>query len=138
MTPKLFLLALAAAISFSACADDGTDTADTAPETAPDTASEPASEPAPDIAPGMESVNVSIMNSRFETAELRVPAGTTVVFENTDAFAHTVTSAEASPMVFGSDELGQGDTFEITFDEPGEYPYFCVIHPTMRATVIVE
>jgi plastocyanin len=81
---------------------------------------------------------VTIARSRFGTPELRVAAGTTVVFENTDEYAHTVSSADDSPIAFGSDELGQGDTFSITFDTPGVYSYYCMIHPTMRGTVIVE
>lgn len=135
MTPKLVLLALAV-VSFSACADDGPEAASSISPAAAGPEADGGAAPA--VGSGTENVRVTIVNSRFETTELRVPAGTTVVFENTDPFAHTVTSAESSPMPFGSDELGQGDTFEVTFDEPGVYPYFCVVHPTMRATVIVE
>lgn len=113
MNLRLVPLALVAAVSLTACVAD-------------------------DASPPAGTVTVSISQSRFETRELRVPAGTTVVFENTDAAAHTVTSADGSPLMFDSGEFGQGETFEITFDEPGEYPYFCVIHPTMRATVVVE
>lgn len=80
---------------------------------------------------------VVISRSRFDNAELRVAPGTTVVFENTDAFAHTITSTDASPIPFDSGGLGQDETFEFTFDEVGEYPYFCQIHPTMRAVVVV-
>lgn len=81
---------------------------------------------------------VVIARSRFGTPELRVAVGTTVVFENTDEYAHTVSSADDSPIAFGSEELGQGDTFSITFDTPGVYSYYCMIHPTMRGAVIVE
>lgn len=81
---------------------------------------------------------VNIADSRFDQLELRVEPGTTVTFVNTDPFGHTVTSQDASPVDFDSGDLGQDETFEFTFDEPGEYPYFCQIHPTMRAVVIVE
>ena len=74
---------------------------------------------------------VVIARSRFGTPELRVAVGTTVVFENTDEYAHTVSSAADSPIAFGSEELGQGDTFSITFDTPGVYSYYCMIHPTI-------
>jgi plastocyanin len=33
--------------------------------------------------------------------------------------------------------LSSGATFEFTFDEPGTYPYFCSIHPSMTGTVEV-
>lgn len=84
-----------------------------------------------------DRVTVEIARSRFGTRELRVATGTTVAFLNTDEFAHTVTSRDGAPVAFDSGELGEGDVFEIAFDEPGEYAYFCRIHPTMRASVIV-
>lgn len=85
-----------------------------------------------------EPAVVTISDSRFDTTELRVPVGTTVRFVNTDPYAHTVTSKDDSPAAFASGEFGQDETFEFTFDEPGEYAYFCEIHPTMRASVIVD
>lgn len=74
--------------------------------------------------PGDYSVNV-----------LTVPAGTTVTWTNEDGMMHTVTAADGS---FDSGFLNEGDTFSYTFDEPGEYEYFCSPHPWMRAKVIVE
>lgn len=94
----------------------------------------------PDATAGIESTataTVTIERSRFGERELVVPVGTTVTFVNLDEFAHTVTSREDAPVPFDSGELVAGETFEITFDEPGTYDYFCRIHPTMRATVIV-
>lgn len=127
------LLALVAALAFSACGER---------DTGPDGAAEAAAPPA--VAATADSTGapagparIVISRSRFDNVELRVAPGTTVVFENTDAFAHTVTSTDASPISFDSGGLGQGETFEFTFDDAGEYPYFCRIHPTMRAVVIV-
>ncbi|TAK23203.1 MAG: amicyanin, partial [Nitrosarchaeum sp.] len=31
-----------------------------------------------------------------------------------------------------------GTTFEFTFDESGEYPYFCMVHPWMTGEIIVN
>jgi plastocyanin len=84
------------------------------------------------------TATVTIGRSRFDQAELRIAPGTTVVFDNTDPFAHTITSTRASPTQFDSGELSEDERFEFTFEEPGRYPYFCRIHPTMRAVVIVE
>ena len=67
-----------------------------------------------------------------------VPAGTTVTWSNDDTAAHTVTSTDDSPMSFDSSLFLAGTTFEVTFDEPGEYPYWCVVHPWMAGTIIVE
>ena len=67
-----------------------------------------------------------------------VPAGTTVVWSNDDTAAHTVTSTDDSPMAFDSSLFLPETTFEVTFDDPGEYPYWCVVHPWMAGTVVVE
>lgn len=117
ITPALIIL------SVTACGD-AAETGSTRTDTSVST-----------VAP--EADVVTITDSRFDQLELRVEAGTTVTFVNTDAFDHTVTSGDGSPVEFDSGDLGQDGRFELTFDEPGEYPYFCRIHPTMRAVVIV-
>lgn len=119
MTPNRLLVIAVALASMSACADD-----------APDRSALPGTS----VAAGPV---VRIERSRFSAAELTVAPGTTVVFVNDDAFAHTVTSRNGSPTAFDSGELGQGDTFAMTFEEPGTYAYFCRVHPTMRAVVVV-
>ena len=67
-----------------------------------------------------------------------VSAGTTVVWSNDDTAAHTVTSTSDSPMSFDSGLFMPDTTFEVTFDDPGEYPYWCIVHPWMVGTVTVE
>ncbi|RMH70603.1 MAG: hypothetical protein D6683_15135 [Actinomyces sp.] len=81
---------------------------------------------------------VTIAASRFGPRELTVDVGATVTFVNTDPFAHTVTSRPGSALVFASGDLAQSEEFTVTFDEPGSYAYFCEIHPTMRAQVVVK
>jgi plastocyanin len=63
-----------------------------------------------------------------------VPAGTTVIVQNTDDDQHTWTSVDD---LFDSGALRPGDTFSFTFDEPGEYDYFCRLHPSMTGTIVV-
>lgn len=64
-----------------------------------------------------------------------VPVGTTVTVENRDSVDHTWSSASN---VFDSGNLADGATFEFTFSEAGEFPFFCEIHPTMTGTIKVE
>ena len=64
-----------------------------------------------------------------------VSTGTTVTWTNKDSVIHTVTEVNDG---FDSGFLKQGDTWSFTFDEPGEYEYYCLPHPWMRAKVIVE
>lgn len=84
---------------------------------------------------GRRVVEVEISGLSFGEAELRIPAGTTVRWVNRDPVAHTATSEEG---VWESPLIGPGETFEQDFDRPGEYRYYCVPHPFMRAAIIVE
>lgn len=81
---------------------------------------------------------VSIARSRFEPREIVIAAGETVSFINTDPFAHTVTARDDSALQFESGDMGQDAVFDVEFDEVGTFAYYCRIHPTMRATVVVQ
>ena len=97
-----------------------------------------------DECPEVEFVEVSIEDMSFVPEELTVEVGTTVRWTHNDPpHGHTVTSGEAPPTtgdgLFHSGNLFEGDTFVHTFDEAGEFPYFCQPHNTqMTAEVIVE
>lgn len=94
-----------------------------------------------DIASGAENAN----NSEFYVpAEVTVQAGTTVVWTNSDAAGHTVTSGvvdnpDAWGQAFdsGFPLINAGQKYEFTFKEKGEYPYFCQVHPWMIGKVTV-
>lgn len=137
-------LVLAAALLGACGGDDDTASGDATQEvteetsTSETTTSDTTAAVDPSEAPAVGGDVVTIAESRYEPEALEVDAGTEVTFENTDPYAHTVTSAEGSPIEFDSGEFGQGETFTHTFDEPGTYGYFCQIHPTMRAEVVVS
>jgi plastocyanin len=78
---------------------------------------------------------VKIDNFSFTPQEIKVKAGTTVIWTNRDDIPHTVTSTD---LVFKSKTLDTDDKFTTTFSKPGTYPYFCSIHPKMTGKVIVE
>ena len=40
--------------------------------------------------------------------------------------------------LFNSNMMMAGATFSYTFEDAGDYPYFCMVHPWMVGTVIVE
>ena len=61
--------------------------------------------------------------------------GATVTAVNQDGVSHTWTSDDD---VWDSGGLASGESFEFTFDEPGEFSYFCSIHPQMTGTITVE
>jgi plastocyanin len=61
--------------------------------------------------------------------------GNIVSWTNDDSTEHTITADDRS---FDSGPISSGDTFDNTFDEPGDFGYHCSIHPFMTGVVIVE
>ncbi len=77
----------------------------------------------------------------FLPSTILIGVGGTVTWTNDDTAAHTVTSGsvDSGPDgTFDSSIFMAGETFEYTFDEAGEYDYFCIVHPWMTGKVIVE
>ena len=94
------------------------------------------SAPAGSSVPGCEETNECFIPERVS-----VPAGETVTWSNDDTAAHTVTSGSAADGpdgVFDSSLFMAGTTFSHTFDEAGEYDYFCMVHPWMIGKVSVN
>jgi len=64
----------------------------------------------------------------------------TIVWNNADTAAHTVTSGTAPDNfddVFDSGLFGPGKSYSFKFTEIGHYPYFCLLHSWMEGTIIV-
>jgi len=78
---------------------------------------------------------VKISNFTFDPASLEIPPGAKVTWTNHDDQPHTVTSTQKA---FDSPPLDTDDHFSFTFAKPGEYPYYCKIHPRMTGTVVVK
>jgi len=64
-----------------------------------------------------------------------ISAGTAVTVTNDDAVPHTWTSEDGA---FNSGTLAGGETFDFTFENPGEFAYFCSIHAEMTGSITVE
>lgn len=140
-TYRFVLAPLAAALVVTSCGSSGgtTEPTDPAPAAtaAPATDGPAETDTAADTAADTAGVTVDIRQSRFEPTDVQVAVGATVTFVNSDPFAHTVTSRDGSAQQFDSGNLGEGERFEVTFDEAGTYDFFCQIHPTMRGTITV-
>ena len=78
---------------------------------------------------------VEIHNMKFTPPTLTVSAGTKVTWVNDDTTPHTVTD---KAKVFRSAALDTKDSFSYTFASPGEFTYFCTIHPMMVGKVVVK
>jgi plastocyanin len=81
----------------------------------------------------------------YDPNPVEAKVGDTVTWTNDDSQPHTVTSGSNSQPDGKFDSspnlnplLAPGQTFEHTFEEPGEYPYYCAVHPTMVGTVSVS
>ncbi len=88
------------------------------------------------IVPG----SASRTTDAFSPNPIQVSVGTTVTWTNDDAQPHTVNSGEnGTPSgLFDSPIMPTAATFEYTFTEAGEVPYFCILHPNMVGTVSVS
>ncbi len=92
--------------------------------------------PAGTSVPGCEETN-----SCFTPADITINAGDTVEWNNIDTAAHTVTSgspADGPSGIFDSSLLMADATFAFTFEDAGEYDYFCMVHPWMVGSVSVN
>lgn len=82
---------------------------------------------------------VWMQNHAFTPNNLTVAPGTTVIWTNQDNDFHTVTSGTRNNRddVFDSGDIGPGEQFEYTFNEPGIFDYFCIPHIGMAGTITV-
>jgi predicted secreted protein with PEFG-CTERM motif len=92
--------------------------------------------PAGSSSPGCEKTNEC-----FIPDTVTIDVGGEVTWTNDDSAAHTVTSGdiEGGPDgKFNSDLFLAGKKFSHKFEEAGEFPYFCQVHPWMKGTVVVQ
>lgn len=94
-------------------------------------------EPKPKGGAEKKVMEVKIGGLEYLSGPITVSPGTTVRWVNEDRALHTVTS-EDSGGPLASKELGKGDSYEYTFREPGQYDYYCAVHPFMKSGVTVE
>ena len=77
----------------------------------------------------------------FIPSMVTLDIGGEVTWENDDTAAHTVTSGtptEGPDGIFDSSLVMAGSSFSHTFEDAGSFDYFCMVHPWMQGTVIVE
>ena len=96
------------------------------------------------IAPGASTMGCEETEEGcFIPSEVTIDVGSEVTWINDDA-GHTVSSGdlEVDPdnvgTIFDSGLFPAGKTFSYTFEEAGEFPYLCIVHPWMKGTVIVQ
>ena len=91
---------------------------------------------------GGGGAQVSMESIQFDPQELTVGAGETITFANNESVPHDVHKESGPGKDFASGPPGgmqEGDTFELTLDQPGTYEYVCEVHaPGMSGTITVE
>ncbi len=84
---------------------------------------------------------VTVKQFQFMPPQLVVKAGTKVTWTNQDQILHTATSGGTPGTPDGKFDGpmdGVGKSFSFTFDQPGNYPYYCSRHTSMTGTVTVQ
>ena len=94
-----------------------------------------AAAPAPSTRAQPTPAQVRIANFTFTPKTITVPVGASLTWSNDDDVPHTIVATDGS---FRSKPLDTGDKFSVTFTKPGEYAYFCSIHPMMTGKVVVK
>ena len=92
-------------------------------------------------APGSSTPGCEATDDCFVPSTVTIDVGSEVIWENTDNAAHTATSGtptDGPDGVWDSSLMMVGGSYSKMFDEAGTYPYFCMVHPWMQGTVIVE
>jgi plastocyanin len=87
-------------------------------------------------------VAVTMKDIAFVPQKIRVSPGTKIVWTNEDSVPHYVNTASHPTHTYyikmNSKALNKGDTYAITLDTPGIYPYHCSAHTNMNGSIIVE
>jgi plastocyanin len=91
----------------------------------------------------MADSSVHIRDLAFSPVTVQVTQGESVEWVNDeDAMPHNVGSGMAGRPDMGelflSPYLMSGDRFSFTFNDVGEFPYICPLHPSMSGVIIVS
>lgn len=84
---------------------------------------------------GAGGAQVVLKGFAFDPATVTIKAGESVTWTNQDSANHTVVADNGE---FKSSDLANGATFTFKFDKAGSYAYSCSVHPSMKATVVVQ
>jgi plastocyanin len=84
-------------------------------------------------------------NPAYDPDSITVKAGDAIAVENDDSTPHTVTNGKDATdpnmgKLFDTSIINAGDSSEIVTTDlkPGEYPFFCSVHPYMTGSMTVQ
>ena len=81
-------------------------------------------------------------DNSYSPNPITIEEGQTITWYNGDTISHTVTSGqdndEDAGEAFDSDAIIPNQYYSITFEDSGDYHYYCHYHPSMVGEIIVE
>lgn len=126
LIPTFLLLA----VVLTACSHDKS------PETTPSPI--PAATGNPTVGEKLETplaqTTVTLKDYSYTPSDIEVKKGTSIKFTNLDKAGHTVTANDGS---FDTPLFSDGESQVITFNQVGEYAYYCRPHTYMKGNVTV-
>jgi len=81
---------------------------------------------------------ITILDSKFDPSVITLKTGEEVIWVNQDGISHSIVSDTGSPAAFSSALLPEGEFYRFALTRPGTYTYYCLIHPSMKGTIVVE
>ncbi len=82
-----------------------------------------------------DTVRINVQNLAYQTPQITVAPGTTIIWVNADPVQHTVTADDGT---WGSELIDPQAEWSRTFTEAGTFTYHCTPHPFMKGTVVVR
>lgn len=92
---------------------------------------------------GKKEVAVDLANITFVPQNIRISKGTKVIWTNSDSVEHYINTDSHPAHTYysaqNSKALKKGDSYLVTFDKAGIYPYHCSAHAgSMAGSILVE
>jgi cytochrome c oxidase subunit II len=127
-------------------AENGNETATNVPDNDSSTTASPPSGAGPPAAILKIPQGASVQgNPPYEPDSITVKAGDAIAVDNEDSTPHTVTNGKDATdpnmgKLFDTSIINAGDSSEIVTTDlkPGEYPFFCSVHPYMTGSMTVQ
>lgn len=93
-----------------------------------------------DISAPEDATVIDIKEFSYSPDSITVSENATVVWTNREPFDHDVTFQSSNLLAeeLKSPRIGKDGKIMVRFNEPGEYRYYCHLHPFMEGTVKVE
>jgi plastocyanin len=84
---------------------------------------------------GSAEQTIVIENFAFAPGNLQVPIGAKVTWTNRDSAPHSATARDGT---WDTGVLANGKSATLVFGSPGTFDYYCTVHPSMKARLVVQ